>query len=319
MFSIIVPAFNSESYIDKCLSSIDRQTLKSFQLIVVNDGSTDRTQEKLIEWQGKGLIDVLINQENKGVSEARNSGLAHVNSDYVIFVDSDDELRCDALLLLRDSIIANQLDVCLFDAEIVYDEVEKLNSSTSSYVRSHRCYDKVMSGRQFFEYSIIDRKYNVSPCMYAASAKFYKQGIRFEPGIVAEDNIVTTDVLLHKDALRCLAIKQSLYLRRYRPGSLVSEANLYYYYKSYLKVFDVLLKHDNYYASIFRGRILALASKNLAKASVGLNLKIKGRFVLIIRVIKNPSVLSIQLVVSLLFPRFYAKYSSSIKKAIGGF
>lgn len=89
--SVIVPVYNVEKYLRKCLNSLVNQTLKDFEIIIVNDGSTDGSQEIIEEFQAKypERIKSFL-KENGGLSDARNFGLAHVNSEFVGFVDSDD-------------------------------------------------------------------------------------------------------------------------------------------------------------------------------------------------------------------------------------
>ena len=73
--SIIVPCYNVAAYIDVCLESLTRQTLRSIEIICINDGSTDNTWNCLLRWQAKDDRIILLNQSNAGVSTARNAGL----------------------------------------------------------------------------------------------------------------------------------------------------------------------------------------------------------------------------------------------------
>ncbi|GAB4167771.1 MAG: glycosyltransferase [Calditrichia bacterium] len=85
--SCIIPCFNSEAYIEETLQSVFDQTYKHFEVIVVNDGSTDNTPEILNKYRGKITI---LNQENKGVGAARNNGVKHSKGDWIAFLDADD-------------------------------------------------------------------------------------------------------------------------------------------------------------------------------------------------------------------------------------
>ena len=86
--SIIVAVFNVQKYIDKCIKSILNQTLKDIELIIINDGSTDNSIDKINEIKDDRIT--IINKKNEGVSIARNLGLSIATGEYVIFVDSDD-------------------------------------------------------------------------------------------------------------------------------------------------------------------------------------------------------------------------------------
>lgn len=106
ILSIIVPVFNAEKYIRKCIVSLsqDNQDLKNYEIIIVNDGSTDSTKEIILELSLKYSNIIILNQENKGLGGARNSGIQISKGKYIIFVDSDDYLLKDSLKLLVDKI-----------------------------------------------------------------------------------------------------------------------------------------------------------------------------------------------------------------------
>ena len=94
--SVIVPVYNVKEYIDETIKSIYNQTLKDFELILIDDGSTDGTYEMLKEYESKHNNIKLIKQENSGPSKARNVGLKEAEGEYIIFVDSDDLLPTDS-------------------------------------------------------------------------------------------------------------------------------------------------------------------------------------------------------------------------------
>lgn len=96
MISVIIPAYNVEKYIEQCLDSLFKQTFQDFEIIVVNDGSTDQTAAKLKIYQEKysGRLTV-FHQENQGQSSARNKALSHVTGKYILFMDADDYVLPD--------------------------------------------------------------------------------------------------------------------------------------------------------------------------------------------------------------------------------
>ena len=117
--SIIVPAYNAEKYIKTCLESLVNQTKKEIEIIVVNDGSTDKT-EKIIKSFKDDRIKYYSNT-NHGIGYTRNFGIDKSNSDYIMFVDSDDYLRKDACEILYDKITNEYLDLVICDFYRVYD------------------------------------------------------------------------------------------------------------------------------------------------------------------------------------------------------
>ena len=93
--SIIVPVYNSEKYIERCINSLRNQTLKDIQIILINDSSTDSTPELCRKANEEDDRIILINQENAGAGMARNSGLLVAGGEYIGFVDSDDYVEED--------------------------------------------------------------------------------------------------------------------------------------------------------------------------------------------------------------------------------
>lgn len=96
LISVIVPAYNVEGLIKKCLSSILNQTYKNFELVIINDGSTDDTLKKIEEMNIQHRK-VVITTKNSGISTARNRGVYESSGEYITFIDSDDEVEPDYL------------------------------------------------------------------------------------------------------------------------------------------------------------------------------------------------------------------------------
>ena len=104
LISIIVPVYNTEKYIERCLDSIMKQDYPNFEVILVNDGSTDESGIIIQKYKEKYKNISYIKQENKGVGAARNAGIKVAKGDYISFVDSDDlimEDYCSHLLVMQ--------------------------------------------------------------------------------------------------------------------------------------------------------------------------------------------------------------------------
>ena len=121
--SVIVPVYNVEKYIDKCLDSLLNQTYKNMELIIVNDCSTDNSK-KIIEKKIKNHKNVLFstNKENSGLSFTRNEGLKKATGDYIGYIDSDDYIPQDYYEILMDAILKQKADIAVCDMNIVYEE-----------------------------------------------------------------------------------------------------------------------------------------------------------------------------------------------------
>ena len=118
--SIIVPVYNVEEYLPKCLNYLKNQTLKDIEIICINDGSTDGSPEILKSFEQTDDRIIVINQENSGVSIARNNGLKNARGEYVMFVDSDDYLDINACQLIYDKIKQENSDLLIFNHYYLY-------------------------------------------------------------------------------------------------------------------------------------------------------------------------------------------------------
>ena len=118
-FSIIIPVYNVEKYIKKCLDSVFTQTEKDYEVIVVNDGTKDNSMDIVKNYDVK-----IVNQKNQGLSEARNTGLKNAKGEYILFLDSDDYIEKDLLKELNKS-IKNKPDLVRFQIREVFDAYKK--------------------------------------------------------------------------------------------------------------------------------------------------------------------------------------------------
>ena len=111
MISVIVPVYNVEEYLEECLKSIQKQTYSDIEVILVNDGSTDRSKEICERYCEKDSRFKLVNQENKGLSGARNRGMLESKGEFISFVDSDDVLKEDMLEQLMKQMTSEDIDI----------------------------------------------------------------------------------------------------------------------------------------------------------------------------------------------------------------
>ena len=126
IISIIVPVYNVESYLERCIESILNQSFKEFELILVNDGSTDSCKDICNEYKTKDKRIKVIHKENGGLSSARNAGLDIARGKYIGFVDSDDFINKDMYKTLFNTIQDNNSDMIICD----YYKVNEENNDT---------------------------------------------------------------------------------------------------------------------------------------------------------------------------------------------
>ena len=123
--SVVIPVYNVERYLSKCLDSVINQTMEDIEIICVNDGSTDNSLKILKEYAEKDNRIRIIDQKNKGLGAARNVGVSYSCSEYIMFLDSDDYLIENAVGLLYRNIIKNKTDIASMSAIAFADADEK--------------------------------------------------------------------------------------------------------------------------------------------------------------------------------------------------
>lgn len=115
LVSIIVPVYKVEDYLERCLDTLCRQSLKDIEIILVDDGSPDRSGEICDQYAKEDRrIKVLRHPENRGLSAARNTGIAYAAADYLMFVDSDDWVHVDFCKLPYEYAMQHQADLVMF-------------------------------------------------------------------------------------------------------------------------------------------------------------------------------------------------------------
>ena len=120
--SIIVPCYNAQNYLDKCLNSILKQTYKNIELICINDGSTDNTLNILKKYKKNDTRVKIIDKKNEGVSAARNDGIKNSIGSYILFVDSDDYIELNMVEYLLNKAIHFSADIVKCNRSDVYDD-----------------------------------------------------------------------------------------------------------------------------------------------------------------------------------------------------
>lgn len=113
LISIIVPIYNAENYLEKCIQSLINQTYKNLEIILINDGSTDNSKKICNEYAKKDQRIKLINQKNSGVSTARNKGMESAQGQYICFVDSDDYISQEFIEKMTNQIITAKADLAI--------------------------------------------------------------------------------------------------------------------------------------------------------------------------------------------------------------
>lgn len=239
--SVIIPVYNVEQYLEECLDSVLSQTYCDYEVIAVNDGSTDNSTYILAEYAEKNERITVISTKNQGLSVARNVGINAATGDYIIFLDSDDKFTAETLGFCVKKLEEDRLDAVFFESEVIIDGVDPDLKKQFPYQRPNVLFDKVVTGEEFFTESINSSKYIVQACMYMFSRKSLSD-LRFYPGMFHEDNLFTTKLLLSGRLKRVGCLPEKFFQRRIRPGSIMTQEKSKKHLDGYLIAAKELIK-----------------------------------------------------------------------------
>lgn len=205
MITIIVPVYNTEQYLRSCLDSLFRQGLNvsDYEIILVNDGLTDKSYEICKEYKERYQNIVLLSQTNQGVSAARNYGLSQAKGEWICFVDSDDYMVGNSLKYIYEHFVGNACDVIRFWAQFVTDnKVDK----------AKQCDGELCFEGDGFEFI---KRYGLDTFCYIYLIRrsfLIEHEIYFKPFRLGEDFLFASTLLLANPRVRSTSCLSYLYL-----------------------------------------------------------------------------------------------------------
>lgn len=259
-FSIIVPCYNIDKYIRKCIDSIICQSFTNFELILVDDGSTDNTGVICDECRLKDNRINVIHQSNSGVSVARNVGIDNAKAEWIIFVDPDDWLELNAVEIIYKTILAQNADLYMFDyfqeyknkciEKNLFSETKLLSENDIYSLRIAPFNQLIINGKQIeYETNVIWNK------VYKTSV-LKKSNLQFDPKARKGQ-----DVIFNAEAYQIFNsyyyIKAPLYHYRYLESSITNRynPNVRYYNEIAFQHYERIIKQYNlskeYYRSYY--------------------------------------------------------------------
>lgn len=224
--SIIIPIYNVEEFLNRCLDSIIQISITNIEIILVNDGSTDNSKMICEDYLKLDKRLKLINQENFGLSHARNIGLEYASGRYIAFVDSDDWIDAKGLMKLLEVIEKDGLD-------IVYGEYSHVKGEETQKVLKK--YNKdICSGIQILDSNLKKDSVPVEVVTNIYKKEFLdRHSIRFVEGLLHEDVLFSFTCYLYAEKAKCLPI--TFYYYFIREGSIMRTVSLKnYLYKLYI-------------------------------------------------------------------------------------
>lgn len=319
MISIIIPVYNVQDYLHYAMESLIRQTYKNFEVILVNDGSTDNSGE-LCNWYAENHENVYVfHKKNGGLSDARNFGVEKASSDWIVFLDPDDYFEVDALELLVK--IQERYNADLISTKVkstsIYGNYNSNHIKESDYNNL-----RVVSKEEALELMLQDKVATVSAC-----AKLYHKSILervpFPIGKIYEDFYVVGEHLRLAERIVISPVVTYHYYRR--PGSIVQsqftdkrfdffdagennriQIKQFYDGNSVEKALNFKIVQGSFHISEAAASTDKKALKNIVK-------KVRSFYWSIIFDSKASSKLKLKYSLFLLFPSLYFKFKNIVR------
>lgn len=227
-FSVILPVYNVEDYLEYCLDSIVNQTFKDIEIICINDGSTDNSLKILNEYAKIDSRFVIVSQENQGQGTARNLGIDIASGEYIVFVDPDDWIDLNMLEKLNEKFQLYSTDMIQFDCLQHYDGKQRLKIKELSLLKVvYKKFKYDLNHNKFFSWQDFKKElFHIPLALWnkAYSRDFLnKNNLRIPNTRIAEDEAFSICCLLSTD--KVYYIGEPFYHYRMRTGSTVHQAS----------------------------------------------------------------------------------------------
>lgn len=250
--SIIVPVYNTEKYIEKCIKSLLNQNYYNYEIVIINDGSTDNSENVILKYKTENPnIIKYYKKENTGVADTRNFGIEKAQGEYVIFVDSDD---CVEKSLLSDlsGYFEENIDLIKYKIERVDEKGAKIESIEGP------CFEK-KRGEDGFNILYSTDKVIDTPCAYAIKRKiFLEKNLRFKKDTYHEDFGLMPLLIVSCNTM--VSINKYLYLYVQRDESITRNTDKQ---KNIKKAYDLLKHYDNMIEKIKGMKLKKKTKENL--------------------------------------------------------
>lgn len=247
LISIILPIYNVEKYLEKCIQSVIAQTYSNIEIILVNDGSKDNSLEICNQYAERDNRIVVLDKKNGGLSDARNAGAKIAKGEYFVFIDSDDYIHHQMIELLYKGIVEKNAELAICDLQYVYEgkQVERENEKIdiSKEIENITCFDRKKAienilSENFIVYTVAWNK------IY--HRKLFNQ-IEYPFGKIHEDEFTTYRLLYCAE--RIAYIHQPLYYYVQRQNSIMSEnfsEKRFHKVEAHKQRADFLIEHGLY-------------------------------------------------------------------------
>lgn len=234
LVSVIIPVYNVEEYLEECIDSVLSQTYPYFEIILVDDGSIDKSGSICDEYVLKDNRISVIHQENRGLSEARNAGVEKATGKYIYFLDSDDWILPETFEQLVEKMNSTNADFVFFDAKS-FEDGNPEKAIKQNYLR-YKEY-KTNSGYNLLKELQENNEYHSAVPLLFIRKKFYDNfNLNFIKGILYEDMVFTYEVFCRAE--KAAYINKAFYQRRYRSGSIMTSKKAIRNFRSAKEIYE---------------------------------------------------------------------------------
>ena len=242
--SVIIPVFNVEAFLPACIDSLFRQSDLRLEIILINDGSTDRSGEIADQYAERDSRVKVMHQKNGGASVARNAGLEFAQGAYIAFLDSDDWVKENSLVELYHEATKYRADVVKGNLLYYYHENNITNGPFNKAPKKIQYMP--FSGKDCFIELVNARAYPPMACNYIYRKMYLEEiNARFEEGIMAEDELWTPIVLCQAE--RAVIVDVDFYYYRQRGDSVMHTTHIRRRLESLFRVADRLFEFADLY------------------------------------------------------------------------
>lgn len=237
-FSIVVPVYNVKNYLNKCLDSILDQTYKNFEVIIVDDGSTDDSGKICDQYDKIDDRIKVFHKKNGGLSDARNYGVKYITGDYLLFIDSDDYIENKLLEKLSDCLKKAKVDLIRFGLNVVDENgILKYFSPEREYINKEPL---------FLVDELVYTQFLEPACFYCYNIDFFNNNkFYYKKGKLHEDFGLTPLIICKANKMSWINCNAYNYVQR--SGSIVHTSN---YEKDKQKAYDMLYHYDEFLANL---------------------------------------------------------------------
>lgn len=265
LISIIVPVYNVEKYLDRCINSLLAQTYENYEVILIDDGSTDTSGEICDSWKEKDCRIRVVHKKNAGLGYARNSGLELVLGEYVIFVDSDDFVEKEMLEQMLFHLKKTGADTCYCSFQYYSNEKNRVISKEIVQAGVFSGKDVLLNIIGAEPENKKDSKKEMSVCACLFSAEIIRNNrlkFKSEREYICEDLPFDIEYLQKAEKVIIIdkpfynyCINESSLTHRYYPDRIHREIKLYQYVCDALKNVYKEREYELRYSKLFLGRI----------------------------------------------------------------